>query len=98
MQVAGIQLIGLGFHIHEQNIGQARGAAKRSANPTCVDADTLGCGKRQQGAPVIALPDQQRIDRHGHRGLFEIGSLQQGLAARGCDIGEKRRKQLRTHR
>ena len=27
MQVAGIQVIGLGFHIHKQNIGQTRGAS-----------------------------------------------------------------------
>ena len=97
MQIAGIQAIGLGFHIHKQHIGQTRGA-QRSANSTGVDAGTLRCGKRQQGAPVAVLLDEQRIHRHGHRGLFKIGRLQQGLAARGCDIGKKRRKQLRAHR
>ena len=26
MQIAGIQAVGLGFHIHKQHIGQTRGA------------------------------------------------------------------------
>ena len=46
--------------------------------------------QRQQGAPVAVVLDEQRVHGHGHRGLLEIGGLQQGLAARGCDIGAER--------